>query len=285
MGKSVSGEGSYGMCFRSGWALPGLPHLPKAHSAQKLELLMISSHSSHGKPHNLELITWSWTLATRVASVFSSNMAVHCSFIHMSMCACIHLYPSLHLCIHPYHVYSCIYLATYYSFIYPASHKPHPFTHHPIYPAIYPSIIFTPSTQSSIILLSTHHLIPLSIHLSIHLLFTHHPTISLFTDPSLYLPPLTYAPILQIFISGSFIASPKWEDSDKTRRIILGRTAHQMARHKARLVELAEAGSSRTAVECEGCPGGVHVYKCVLTGRKGLWGLEKISGGINMLVT
>lgn len=58
-----------------------------------------------------------------------------------------------------------------------------------------------------------------------------------------------------------------------------------MARHKARLVELAEAGSSRTAVECEGCPGGVQLYKCVLTGRKGLWGLEKISGGINMPVT
>lgn len=34
------------------------------------------------------------------------------------------------------------------------------------------------------------------------------------------------------------------------------------------------------AGQCEGCPGGVHVDKRVLTGRKGLRGLE-ITGGVN----
>lgn len=129
------------MCFRSGWALPGLPHLPRA---QCTEVRTIDDFKSQLPWRTSQFGAHNLVMNFGHKSSFSSNMAVHCSFIHLSMCACIHLYPCLHLCIHPYHVYSCIYLATYYSFIYSASHKPHPFTHHPTYPAIYPSIIFTP---------------------------------------------------------------------------------------------------------------------------------------------
>lgn len=137
-----------------------------------------------------------------------------------------HAFTYIHASIHM-HVYSCIYLATYHLFIYPASHKPHAFTHHSTDPAIYPSIIFIPLlNHPSFSPPITSSPCP-STHLYIFCLpITHHPTISLFTDPSIYLPPLTSAPIPQISSSGGFIASPKWEDSDTTRRIILGRTAH-----------------------------------------------------------
>lgn len=147
-------------------------------------------------------------------------------FLHPSVHVCMHspismpssMHPSVCMSIHVFTSPPIIH-----SFIQPAISP----MHSPIIPPFTPLSSLHPSTQSSI-LLSIHHLIPHpSTHLYIFCLpITHHPTISLFTDPSIYLPPLTYAPIPQVSTSGGFIASPNWEDSNTTRGIILGRTAH-----------------------------------------------------------
>jgi hypothetical protein len=81
-------------------------------------------------------------------------------------------------------IYTFIHIFTYlltYLFIYPASHKPHPFTHLSLCSSI--TLSLCPSTHLYILLFTPHPFIHS---------FIHHPNISLPTNPSVYLQPLAY---------------------------------------------------------------------------------------------
>lgn len=120
----------------------------------------------------------------------SSPVSIHPSILYIY----IHFYPSIypfliHASIHIY-IHSHIYLATHISIhlsSQPQAPSIHPFIHLSCFYLSHPSIP-----------LLIHYFTPLSIHPFIHPLIypstIHHPAISLPTNPSVYLPPLTYPP-------------------------------------------------------------------------------------------